>query len=82
LFLLLGGRKRAAAAGDYGHGDGGINFLDAAKGGIILPVYANDIFDSAVALGLVFGLSGGGAVIGAFIALSLLSFVLAVFPPV
>jgi hypothetical protein len=47
-----------------------------------LPVYANDIFDSAVALGLVFGLSGGGAVIGAFIALSLLSFVLAVFPPV
>jgi MFS family permease len=76
------------------------NFLDAAKGGVILPVYANVVFDSAVALGLMFGLSGGGAVlgarvygavghrfsrrwvfVGAFISLSLPSFVLAVLPP-
>jgi MFS family permease len=43
------------------------NFLDAAKGSVILPVYANEVYDSAVALGLMFGLSGGGAVIGALI---------------
>lgn len=41
------------------------NFLDAAKGSVILPVYARDVYDSAVALGLMFGLSGGGAVLGA-----------------
>lgn len=41
------------------------NFLDAAKSSVILPVYARDVYDSAVALGLMFGLSGGGAVLGA-----------------
>jgi MFS family permease len=41
------------------------NFLDAAKGSVILPVYAREVYNSAVALGLMFGLSGGGAVIGA-----------------
>jgi MFS family permease len=43
------------------------NFLDAAKGSVILPVYANEVYGSAVALGLMFGLSGGGAVVGALI---------------
>jgi MFS family permease len=43
------------------------NFLDAAKGAVILPVYARDIYDSAVVLGLMFGLSGGGAVLGALV---------------
>lgn len=43
------------------------NFLDAAKGSVILPVYANEVYDSAVALGLMFGLSGGGAVVGALV---------------
>ncbi|MCI0395226.1 MAG: MFS transporter [Chloroflexi bacterium] len=43
------------------------NFLDAAKGSVILPVYARDVYDSAVALGLMFGLSGGGAVLSALV---------------
>lgn len=42
------------------------NFLDAAIGAIVLPVYARDIFDSAIALGLILGALGGGAVIGSF----------------
>ena len=76
------------------------NFLDAAKGSVIYPVFAREVYDSATVLGLMFGLSGGGAVIGAllygwigerysrrwiflicFIAVSLPSFVLALFPP-
>lgn len=40
------------------------NFLDAAIGAVVLPVYARDIFDSAIALGLILGALGGGAVIG------------------
>jgi len=43
------------------------NFLDAAKGAVILPVYARDVYDSAVALGLMLGLSGAGAVVGALV---------------
>lgn len=43
------------------------NCLDAAKGSVVMPVYARDIYGSAVALGLMFGLSGGGSVIGALI---------------
>jgi MFS family permease len=43
------------------------NFLDAAKSSVIYPVYASEIYNSSVALGLMFGLSGGGAVIGAII---------------
>jgi MFS family permease len=41
------------------------NMLDAAKGSVILPVFARDIYQSSVALGFMFGLSGGGAVVGA-----------------
>ncbi len=43
------------------------NLLDAAKSSVIFPVLADEVFDSAVALGLIFGISGGGAVIGALI---------------
>lgn len=43
------------------------NFLDAAKGSVILPVYAREVYDSALALGLIFGVSGGGAVVSALI---------------
>lgn len=42
------------------------NFLDAAIGAVVLPVYARNIFDSAIALGLILGALGGGAVIGSF----------------
>lgn len=40
------------------------NLLDAAIGAVVLPVYARRIFGSAIALGLVLGALGGGAVIG------------------
>lgn len=43
------------------------NLLDAAKTSVVFPVLADDVFESAVALGLIFGVSGGGAVIGALI---------------
>jgi MFS family permease len=42
------------------------NFLDAAIGAVVLPVYARNIFGSALALGLILGALGGGAVIGSF----------------
>jgi MFS family permease len=43
------------------------NFLDAAKSSVIMPVFAERQYGSAIALGLIFGLSGGGAVVGALI---------------
>src|SRR6185503_11878941 len=43
------------------------NFLDAAFGGVILPVYVNLVFGSALNLGLIIAASGGGAVLGAII---------------
>lgn len=43
------------------------NFLDAAQSSVILPVYANDVYGNAVSLGLMFGHSGGGAVVGALL---------------
>lgn len=43
------------------------NLLDAAIGAIVLPVYAREIFDSAIALGLILGALGGGAVVGSFL---------------
>jgi MFS family permease len=42
------------------------NLLDAAIGAIVLPVYARQIFDSAIALGVILGALGGGAVVGSF----------------
>ena len=43
------------------------NFLDAAFGGVLLPVYVNEVFGSALNLGLMIAASGGGAVVGAII---------------
>jgi MFS family permease len=43
------------------------NFLDAAFGGVILPVYVNQIFGNALNLGLIIAANGGGAVLGAII---------------
>ena len=43
------------------------NLLDAARTSVVFPVLADDVFESALALGLIFGVSGGGAVIGALI---------------
>jgi MFS family permease len=42
------------------------NLLDAAKT-VAMPVYADRVYGSAVALGLLFGASGGGAVVGALV---------------
>ena len=39
------------------------NLLDAAIAAVVLPVYANELFDS-LALGLIVGALGGGAVVG------------------
>ena len=41
------------------------NMLDAAMGGVLMPVYADRVLDSVVALGLLSGFMGGGAVLGA-----------------
>lgn len=43
------------------------NFLDAAQSSVVLPVFAKEVYGSAVSLGLMFGLAGGGAVIGALL---------------
>lgn len=43
------------------------NFLDAAFGGVILPVYIKQEFGSALNLGLIIAANGGGAVLGALI---------------
>jgi MFS family permease len=43
------------------------NFLDAAFGGVILPVYAKQVFGNALNLGLIIAANGGGAVLGAII---------------
>jgi len=40
------------------------NFLDSAFGGVILPVYVNNVFGNALNLGLLIAASGGGAVVG------------------
>ena len=41
------------------------NFLDGALGSVIYPVFVNEVYGSAVGLGLLFGISGAGAVLGA-----------------
>ena len=43
------------------------NLLDAALASVIYPVFVRDVYGSAIGLGLIFGVSGGGAVIGALI---------------
>lgn len=43
------------------------NFLDAAFGGVILPVYVKQVFGNAFNLGLIMAVNGGGAVLGAVI---------------
>lgn len=42
-----------------------MNLLDGALGSVIYPVYVEELYGSAVGLGLIFGVSGGAAVIGA-----------------
>jgi MFS family permease len=43
------------------------NFLDVAKGNVALPVMAKQVYNSSIALGLMYAASGGGAVIGAIL---------------
>lgn len=43
------------------------NFLDAAFGGVLLPVYMNTVFGSAVNLGMFLGVMAGGSVVGGLI---------------
>ncbi len=40
------------------------NFLDAIFGGVVRPVYVNEVFGEALNLGLLIAANGGGAVIG------------------
>ena len=40
------------------------NLLDAAYASVLVPVYARDVLDSSVALGLISGVFGGGALAG------------------
>lgn len=43
------------------------NLLDEAWASVVAPVYAREVYGSAVSLGLLFGASGGGAVAGALL---------------
>jgi MFS family permease len=43
------------------------NFLDAAFGGVLLPVYMNTVFGNALNLGLFIGVMSGGSVVGGLI---------------
>ena len=43
------------------------NLLDAAFGGVLLPVYVNEVYGSPVNIGLFMGALGGGAVVGGLI---------------
>lgn len=43
------------------------NFLDSALSSVIYPVYVSEVYGSAIGLGLLFGMSGGGAVVGALL---------------
>ena len=44
-----------------------LNFLDAIFGGVVQPVYVNEVFGSALNLGLLIAANGAGAVIGGLI---------------
>lgn len=43
------------------------NFLDAAIGGVILPVYVSQVYGNALNLGLILAAHSGGAVLGALL---------------
>lgn len=43
------------------------NFLDAIFGGVLQPVYVNEVFGNALPLGLLIAANGGGAVVGGLI---------------
>jgi MFS family permease len=43
------------------------NFLDAIFAGVVRPVYVNEVYGSAAALGFLIAANGGGAVIGGLI---------------
>jgi MFS family permease len=43
------------------------NLLDAAFGGVLLPVYVNQVFGNPLNIGLFIGVMGGGAVVGGLI---------------
>jgi MFS family permease len=43
------------------------NMLDAAMGTVLMPVYADRVLDSVVALGLISGVFGAGATLGAIV---------------
>ena len=43
------------------------NFLDAIFGGVLQPVYVNEVFENALPLGLLIAANGGGAVVGGLI---------------
>jgi MFS family permease len=44
---------------------GALNFLDTPLGAVVLPVYADEVYDSAAALGLLVGISGAASMLGA-----------------
>lgn len=43
------------------------NALDIARGMVAIPVLAKEVYESSIALGLMFAASGGGAVVGALL---------------
>ncbi|MDT7571701.1 MAG: hypothetical protein QOE05_1875 [Actinomycetota bacterium] len=43
------------------------NLLDAAYSSVLVPVFARDVLHSSVALGLIGGVFGGGALVGTFV---------------
>lgn len=44
-----------------------LNLLDGALSSVIYPVYVEDLYGSVVGLGLIFGVSGGAALVGALL---------------
>ncbi len=44
-----------------------LNFLDAIFGGVLQPVYVNEVFGNALPLGLLIAANGAGAVVGGLI---------------
>jgi predicted MFS family arabinose efflux permease len=44
-----------------------LNFMDAIFGGVLQPVYVNEVFGNALPLGLLIAANGAGAVVGGLI---------------